>query len=81
MAACGDATHGGNFWVWNDEIHDELLEAWWETIENQNAVYAGASKIEGGAMVSMLGHRAHDLQNLTQELLRATRHKFSGIYP
>ena len=72
LGAWASSTHSGNFWVWSDAAPDELLEAWWEIIENQTAVYAGASAIAGGAMVSMLGRRAHDLSELGAQLRAAT---------
>ena len=68
-------THGGNFWVWGEA---DWLEPFWQIIENQSAVYAGASPIEGGVAVSMLGHRAHDLSELTR-LLRAAAVKLRAL--
>ena len=69
-------THSGNFWALfpADAAFDaRLCAAFWEIIESQT-VYAGASALEGGGVVvSMLGTRAHDLQELTRGLQAAAQ--------
>lgn len=79
LGAWREYTHSGNFWAFGPTLGENFIEAIWEIIENQNAVYAGASllddKGEGkGLVVSMLGTRAHDLQELTQKLRAQVRH-------
>ena len=69
VGAWQNYTHSGNFWALEPTLNENLIEQIWETIENQTAVYAGVSALEsGGLMVSMLGARAHDLQELTRQL-------------
>ena len=68
LGAWNTWTHSGNFWVWSEAANAAMEAAFWEIIERQSAVYAGASGIEGGVMVSMLGHRAHDLSEMVREL-------------
>ena len=70
VGAWREFTHSGNFWAFGPNMSDDLLEALWTIIENQDAVYAGASALsdKNGFMVSMLGRRAHDLQELTRQL-------------
>ncbi len=79
QSAAWDAwTHSGNFWAMcaaGADFDARLCEAFWEIIESDSgALYAGASVLAGGGvMVSMLGTRAHDLQELTRKLRGQTR--------
>ena len=74
IGAWGNYSHSGNFWAFGPTLSQDLIEEIWEIIENQNAVTAGASVLEnGGMMVSMLGTRAHDLQELTRQLRAQAR--------
>lgn len=69
VGAWQDYTHSGNFWAFGPTPSEDLIEALWSIIEGQNTVYAGVSALEnGGFLVSMLGRRAHDLQELTEKL-------------
>jgi len=75
-SAFGDWTHAGNFWVWHENANAKLLDALWEVLKDDTSlsrsVYAGASGLAGGGvMVSLLGRRAHDLQEMIA-LLRVT---------
>lgn len=82
-AAWGNWTHTGNFWAFCAyesgavavDFDAHLCETFWEIIERKsNILYAGASILaNGGVTVSMLGRRAHDLQELTRELRDQTR--------
>ena len=82
-AAWGNYTHSGNFWAFCPtasgavaaDFDAILCEALWEIIERQpTTIYAGASVLAHcGVIVSMLGNRAHDLQELTTELRAQTR--------
>ena len=67
-AAWDSWTHTGSFLVFGAHADAALCEGFWQIIEGQNAVYAGASVIESGVIVSMLGARAHDLQELSRAL-------------
>ena len=69
LGAWENYSHCGNFWALGAAL-DDGIEAIWQIIENQSAVYAGVSVLAegGGLMVSMLGTRAHDLQELTHQL-------------
>ncbi len=77
LGAWDNCTHSGNFWAFGPTLNENLIETIWETIESQTLVYAGASALEsGGLMVSMLGTRAHDLQELAgkvRDLVRRER--------
>ena len=66
--AWNNCTHSGSFWAWGALSNQTLLEDFWQIIENQSAVYAGATLVQGGAMVSMLGARAHDLTEMIGRL-------------
>ena len=80
LGAWQNCTHSGNFWAFGPFINENLLEAIWETIENQTSVYAGASALENdGFMVSMLGQRAHDLQELTRKLRATVRREMGDL--
>ena len=76
LGAWQDYSHCGNFWAFGPTLNENLIETIWETIENQNLVYAGASALDGknGLIVSMLGKRAHDLQELTGKLRALIQH-------
>lgn len=80
MGAWDNCTHSGNFWAFGPTLSENLIETIWETIESQNLVYAGASALEGGGLiVSMLGTRAHDLQELTGKLRALIKHKSGDL--
>lgn len=78
LGAVGDWTHAGNFWAFDDHANEALKNALWDILENPSPlphpVYAGASLLaRGGVMVSLLGRRAHDLQEVIAQLRAATR--------
>ena len=66
-------THTGSFLAFGANADAALCESFWKIIDGQNAVYAGASPVEGGVIVSMLGTRAHDLQELARALRDGAR--------
>lgn len=77
-AAWQNWTHSGNFWAFypapNADFDVHLCETFWQIIERlPETIYAGASVLaNGGVIVSMLGNRAHDLQELARELRART---------
>lgn len=78
LSACGDWTHAGNFWAFHEHASEAFKDALWDILENPSPllhpVYAGASLLaHGGVMVSLLGRRAHDLQQTIAQLRAATQ--------
>lgn len=75
IGALSDWTHSGNFWAFGDWVEPSLVERFWEILDAQTTVYGGATPLnQKGVMVSLLGHRAHDLQELIQQFRGAALH-------
>jgi urease accessory protein len=73
VAAWGEWSHNGNFYVFSPRAGEELLQFLRELLEQNAQVWGGASLLErNGVAVSLLGHRAHDLEAITQKLRVAT---------
>lgn len=67
-------THQGHFCVFSLDANASMLDILRPLLETSNRVWSGASRLEeGGVFVSLLGHRACDLQEITQQLREATR--------
>ena len=76
VGAWGDYTHSATFYVFGRCNPVALCELLRDVISTVPQCYGGASILEqGGVAVSLLGHRAYDLQSLIQQLREtASRH-------
>ena len=76
VGSWGDYTHAGTFCVFSPHVGAEFLPALRALLENRESsnVWAGASQLDCGALVvSLLGRRAHDLQELTHQMRLCVR--------
>lgn len=74
IGAWGDYTHGATFYTFGLDANATLCEMLRAAIDSAPHCYGGASLLDnGGIVVSLLGHRAYDLQNLVQQLRDTAR--------
>ena len=69
-----DFTHQANFTVFSERANDALRDALREVLEEAGEIWGGVSLLERhGVVVSLLGRRAWDLQQLAQRLRETAR--------
>ena len=74
VGAWNGFTHAGNFHVFSPHANQELCELLRAVLASSTNVWGGASSLdEGGVVVSLLAHRAWDLQETSAQLRAATR--------
>lgn len=67
-------THSATFFAFSSRADDALKDRLWEILDKNRAICGGATSLSsGGVMVSLLGMRAHDLQEVLRALHDATR--------
>ncbi|MDP5273952.1 urease accessory protein UreD [Chengkuizengella axinellae] len=79
----GEYTHMGSFWIFSKYVDDELLKRIRDGIEELPNIFAGASfTSEQGICVRILGHKAWELQQCTENLWNIWReHAYMGAAP